>query len=424
MTDSPTFGRRGPPSTGASRPPPPRGPLPQVLSYTPAPIEPELRAEWAARDAPRPWPLLTLAITAGLIVIFAAEYWFNVGPAPGLAPGPNSLVALGAMSRNLALDAGEPWRLLTAVCLHLNPAHLIGNAIVLCLAGATLERLAGRAWLGATFVVSGVGGSIAALCFDPAAQISLGASGAIMGLVSAAFICSFHSQAAGMRRTIQLACLRTAIPALIPFSSLQGGLHIDYNAHAGGCIAGVLMGMLMCEAWPADQRHPRLQRLAADAAWTGLALVALSFLMVILHYPAYAQAGERFAGELPALTQRSIGTPAMAEETSKLVQAYPHDPRTHFLRGELLLGNRDLAGAEAEMRAALAEEDAITTDFPALEPPLHMTLAGILLNQGRQSEADDEAHPWCLKQYRDVSTEALREDLLAAGLCGGFQNTH
>jgi len=387
-----------------------------------APIDPELKAEWAAARARRPAPLLTLAIIAGLTVVFAAEYWFNVGPVRGLAPGPNSLVALGALSRNLALGGGEPWRMATSVLLHLNPAHIIGNCIVLLLAGATLERLVGRAWLGATFVVSGLAGSIATLCCDPPAQFGLGASGAIMGLLSAAFVCSFHPHAASLRRTIQIACVRTAIPALIPFSSIEGGPHIGYNCHGGGFLAGLVMGFVMRGLWPVSQVHPTHNRFAASVGWGGLVVAALSFPMVALHYPAYVQAGERYAGSLPAVTNEALRDPGFADRTLVLERAYPHDPRTHLLRGVYLLNTRELASAQVEVEVALGEKDAITNDFPDLEPKLHLLLANILLEQGGRSEAETEADPWCVQRYREMDTEELRENLLTAGLCGGWSS--
>src|SRR5580693_4865757 len=125
MSEGAGFGRRAPaaqpdvPSAPAPQSssrayaPPQREWAPRPLSYSPGRLDPALTAEWAARRASRPWPLLTLAIIAGLALVFAAEYAFNVGPVRGIAPGPNSLVALGATSRKLVLGAGEPWRLVT-----------------------------------------------------------------------------------------------------------------------------------------------------------------------------------------------------------------------------------------------------------------------------------------------------------------------
>ncbi|HEY2658195.1 MAG TPA: rhomboid family intramembrane serine protease [Caulobacteraceae bacterium] len=421
MTGDATFGRRAPSTRQAA--PPPRGTRPEPLAFMSTPIEPELKAEWAAKAAPRPAPVLTLAIIAGLTIIFAAEYRFNVGPIQGMAPGSNSLIALGALSRKLALDAGEPWRLVTAVLLHLNPAHIIGNAIVLFMAGATLERLVGRAWLGATFVVSGLAGSLATLGCDPAGQLGVGASGAIMGLVSAAFVCSFHPHATGWRRSIHFACARVAIPALIPFSSIQGGPNIGYNCHGGGLLAGLAMGLMIRLLWPVTEVHPGQRRFAASIGWGGLALAALSFTMVALHYPAYAAVGERYAASLPPVTDQAMRTPGFGDQTLAFVRLYPHDPRTHLLRSLYLLNTKDLDQAEGETRAALAEPDALTNDFPGLAPKLHLLLAAILLEQGRRSAAETEAAPWCVQHYRERPTELLREQLLGAGLCGGWQAT-
>ena len=419
MPENATFGRRTP----SARPAAPRKAPPEPAAYRPAPIHPELKAEWAARAAPRPAPVLTLAIIAGLAVVFAAEYRFNVGPVRGMAPGPNSLIALGALRRDLVFGAGEPWRLATAVLLHMNLAHIVGNAVVLFVAGATLERLVGRAWLGATFVISGLGGSLAALACNPAHTAGVGASGAIMGLVSATFVCSFHPHARGWRRSIQFACARVTIPALIPFSSLQGGPQIDYNCHGGGLLAGLVMGLAMRMAWPTDQVHPGGRHLAAGIGWSGLGLAAFSLLMVALYYPTYAAVGERYAASLPSGSNRAMGSPGYGERTLALVRLYPHDPRTHALRGYYLMRTDDLADAETELRAALAERDALLNDFPGYEPRLHMLLAAILLQDGIRSEAEPEAEPWCRRQYRDRPTEELRETLLSVGLCGGWQAT-
>jgi len=435
MNEGVTFGRRAPASQPAAQParqttaapgpsrphgPPARDMAPRPLSYGAGPLDPALQKEWAVRRASRPAPLMTLAIIAGLAVIFAGEYAFNVGPVRGMAPGPNSLVALGASSRKLVLGAGEPWRLVTAALLHANPAHIIGNSIVLLLAGAVLERLVGRAWLAATFVVSGLAGSFAALALDPAAEPSLGASGAIMGVLTAAFICSYHPHAAALRRGIQIVCAIEVIPALIPFSRIEGGPQIDYNAHGGGFLAGLVVGFVMRALWPIDEVHPGHRRFASGIGWAGLALAGFSFVMIALHYPAYAREGERYAATLPMVTAKAIRDPAFGDQTLVLVRDYPHDPRTHLLRAEYLLVAGDLGQAEDETRAALAEQDALIKDFPGLEPQAHMLRAAILVNEGR--DAQSEAGPWCVQFNRDPGVEDLREHLLAAGVCRDWSN--
>jgi len=429
MSDNTTFGRRapasqpltptrgGPPARGG---PPPRQSQPQPFTFMPPPIDPAMKAEWAARSAARPAPVLTAAIIAMLAIVFAGEYGFSVGPVHGLAPGPNSLLALGALSRNLAIGAREPWRIVTAALLHANPAHIIGNCIVLFFAGAALERLVGRAWLAATFVIAGLAGSIASLCCNPPGVFGVGASGAIMGVLSATFVCSFHPHAAALRRTIRFSCARVAIPALIPFSSIEGGAHIDYNAHGGGFIAGVVIGLVMLKLWPETEVFPAHRRAAAGVGWTGLALAVAAFGMVALHYPAYARAGEPFASSLPVINATTMRDPTLGDQTAAAVRMYPHDPRTHLLRSVYLLNTHDLDQAETELRAGLAEREALTHAFPSVEPTLHLLLAGIYLEQNRRTDAETEAEPWCTQHYRDMGTEILRERLLTAGLCGGW----
>jgi rhomboid protease GluP len=419
MTDDAMSGRRSP--TPRPAVPPVRKMAPNSLDYSGAPIDPETKARWAARSAPHATPIATFAIAIGLWVVFAAEYLFNVGPVRGLAPGGNSLIALGAISRHLVFGANEPWRVVTAVLLHANLAHIIGNTIVLCLAGITLERLVGWAWLGATFVVSGLAGSAAVLICDPANQFGVGASGAIMGVLSAAFVCSFHPRAAALRRTVQFACARVAIPALIPFSSIEGGPNIDYNAHGGGCLAGLVIGLLMLQLWRDDEPLPAQRSAAAGLAWSGLAIAAISFGLVAWRYPAYAQTGEPFAPEIPAVTAKSVKDPAFAARTAELVRDYPHDPRVHLIRSAYLLSTNDPTGAEGEARAGLAEQEAITHDFPGAGVRLRLLLALILLGEGRTSEAQAQADPWCYTEFQELDLAELRGQLISGGLCGGFE---
>jgi len=409
---------RAPPPPARAAGPPTRDMTPRPVSYGAGRLDPALQKKWAASRAPRPTPLLTLAIVAGLALVFAGEYAFNVGPVAGMAPGQASLVAEGAVSRDLVLGAGEPWRLVTAVLLHLNPAHIIGNAVVLLVAGALLERLVGRAWLAAVFVVSGLAGSIASLLLDPAATICLGASGAIMGVLTAAFICSFHPHAAGWRRTIHIVCALTVIPALIPFSRVEGGPQIGYNAHGGGFLAGLVMGFVMRALWPIDEVHPGQRPIAEGIGWTGLVLAMLSFAMVALRYPTYATAGERYATALPTATATNIRDPAFGDQTLTLVRDFPHDPRTHLLRAEYLLVAGKLSEAETETGAALAERDALANQFPGLETQAHMLRAEVLVSEGR--DAESEAGPWCVQFSNDRGLQNLRQHLLSAGVCDAW----
>ena len=100
-----------------------------------------------------------------------------------MAPGLKSLIALGACSYPLVIDHGDWWRLFTSVFLHASLIRFIGNGMCFLLAGCILETLAGPAWFFVIFFLSGLSGSLASIWFSDSHLISVGASGAIMGMM-------------------------------------------------------------------------------------------------------------------------------------------------------------------------------------------------------------------------------------------------
>ncbi len=121
-------------------------------------------------------PWLTATILAVLVAVFAAERQAAavLGTAPGAPASPSlaTLVALGGSSRAL-VQAGQWHRLLSAPLLHGSATHLLGNAAALVMAGWTLERLVGRAWMGCIFAIGALGGSLASLALSPPAAAAL-----------------------------------------------------------------------------------------------------------------------------------------------------------------------------------------------------------------------------------------------------------
>src|SRR6266567_1131298 len=177
------------------------------------------------------FPLVTCALLALLAAVFAGELMYGIEPWTGLLkPGVRTLVALGGLYPNLVLQSGEWYRLLTAAFLHGDAVHLLLNGVALYLIGA-------------------VGGSLLSLAINPATMISVGASGAIMCLLAAAYVCSFRFQAGGERMQIQMGLLQVLIPSLIPIAVSRTGGHIDFAAHIGGAVTGVAIGLAMLKTW-------------------------------------------------------------------------------------------------------------------------------------------------------------------------------
>ena len=94
-------------------------------------------------------------------------------------------------------------------------------------------------------------------------------------------------------------------------------------------------------------------------------------------------------------------------QSAELVERYPRDPRGHLIRARVLLETQDVAGAERELRAGLAEEELWRTLFrPDLAVALRTTLA-LVLAQDRMDEAKAVARPVCEAVQSGPSRDAL-----------------
>jgi rhomboid protease GluP len=356
-------------------------------------------------------PWLTLALLAVLVAAFALECVFAVTPGPGLKPSIATLFAFGALSRTAVLSNGEWYRLFTAPLLHANLAHILGNGVALLLGGWLLERLVGRLWFFAYFVVGAVGGSLMSLAVGPPNLVSVGASGALMGMFAALFVSSFRlASGTADRLKLQINSLRVLVPSLLPiFSSTSIG-HIDYGAHFGGAISGAVLAALLLKSWPETARIPQLRKLAAGVSIIGGILFAGSAGMAVANYAKYDIALIP-QGELPktAMDRASAAT---------LVARYPGDPRSHFYLAQALAAAKDNAGAERELRLALVNAQAHSALFgPQLELAIRGSLALFVAEQGGWDEAKELARPTCASAMGNKGLDNLSKLLIAQHLC-------
>ena len=129
-------------------------------------------------------------VTKVLIGINLAVYALNLAQGSSLNRTSGWLFDEGALvvqSPWGGLADGEWWRLLTAAFLHGSLLHIAMNMLVLWIIGAPVEEALGRGRFLALYMISGLSGSAGALLFDPDA-ITVGASGAIFGILGAALI--------------------------------------------------------------------------------------------------------------------------------------------------------------------------------------------------------------------------------------------
>lgn len=359
--------------------------------------------------APSTFPVLTSAILAVLCAVFAAETIYGVGPPSRLLePTIATLVALGGLTKALVLEHGQWYRLLSAPFLHVDVGHLALNGIALFIAGRTLESLVGRAWFGSIYVVGALCGSLTSLLVNPASVISVGASGAIMGLFAAMLVASLHFPVGMIRNRLQINAMYTLIPSLLPLASVLHGQRVDYGAHFGGAFGGAAVGLIMVALWPRSEPKPQWRKAAVTLSIAGVVALAFPLIAIIRAYPMMV-----FASQLipPDRLPRTSTTTVQARE---LVARYPHDPRGHLFLATQLLRINDLGGAEREARVGLAEEDRWRELFnSSVSTNLRAVLAVAIVGKNRD-EAVAIARPVCAA-IKDGPQRALLD---SQKLCG------
>jgi membrane associated rhomboid family serine protease len=144
------------------------------------------------------------------------------------------------LKNNAALRAGEDWRFLSPIFLHANEIHILLNMYALFQIGPIVEGTMGRFRFLSIYFLSGIAGVVLSLAFTTAD--SLGASGAIFGLIGAWGIYLFR------HRTLLGAAGRNALSNIILIIVLNIGISfipgIDLWAHFGGLITGALIAWL------------------------------------------------------------------------------------------------------------------------------------------------------------------------------------
>jgi membrane associated rhomboid family serine protease len=160
--------------------------------------------------------------------------------------------------------------LLTSMFLHGSLGHLISNMLFLNIFGDNLEDHLGHVNYLLFYLVSGIGGSVLQIFFNPASTIpNLGASGAIAGLMGA-YLVLFPYHRIEILFSFGFYLRRAAVPAFSMliywiFAQFLGGLGQLAIADAGGVaylahIGGFLTGWLLIKFFNKQKHQPDLIR--------------------------------------------------------------------------------------------------------------------------------------------------------------------
>jgi membrane associated rhomboid family serine protease len=146
------------------------------------------------------------------------------------------------------VTSGEWWRLITAGFLHGSIIHLLFNVYILWVIGSQLESIVGNVKFLTIYFVSLLGGSLASFWFSPFGSYSIGASGAIFGLMGAMLV-------VGRKRNLDISQITTLVAINVVIGFVLSG--IDWRAHLGGLAAGAFIAWVLLNATSLKEKNQR-----------------------------------------------------------------------------------------------------------------------------------------------------------------------
>ena len=182
---------------------------------------------------------------------------------------------LGASYGPAIFYGNEWWRLVTAMFLHGGLIHIGFNMMALMQFGPALEELYGSARYLFFYVITGAFGFLASAFTG---HFSVGASGAILGLVGLMLAITTKRGGAFMRELRSRLITSVAILFVMGFS---GFMAMDNFAHGGGLAAGFALGKLFADRQPMNSRE---RQIAYALGWLAAIVVIASFVLMFLHY--------------------------------------------------------------------------------------------------------------------------------------------
>ncbi|KAF9120388.1 hypothetical protein BGW39_011464 [Mortierella sp. 14UC] len=283
-------------------------PIPKVL------LDPKVQRQLNNRKVWRPWFVWTIsAVQIGVLIFEIFKGYqrtnriietqpFN----PMIGPGTGTIIAIGARfvpcMRSTDLDhqnlqcpdnttaictisdicgftpisstgkAPDQWfRFITPVFLHGGVLHLLFNLLFQMRTGADLERDMGWWRFAIIYMTSGIAGFIFGGNFAPLLSPSMGASGALFGLIGCLVLDLMQNWKLVVRPCWELSKLSLMILVSFAFGLLP---FLDNFAHIGGFIAGILTGLVFMPVVYFSKRDKYIK--------LGLRVVALPLIVMLI----------------------------------------------------------------------------------------------------------------------------------------------
>jgi len=275
--------------------------------------------------------VLSRPATFTFVFLIANVFVFLLTTMAGALQDTRVLVAYGAKVNSL-INGGEWWRFVTPIFLHGGVAHLLMNMYGLFILGPYVEKLYGSARFVVFWVLTGVAGVVASylsvqpdmhisgplgrFLFKAQDGVSVGASGALFGLIGVLFVFGIkfrHELPEGFKRAFGTGMLPTILINIFIGFAIP---IIDNAAHLGGLVAGAALALFVGYKRPHQQPRVAVAWHALQIA--ALALVVISFALTALHFGAAPPALDDSTGQL---TVPGVAGPADVAPVVRYIEA-------------------------------------------------------------------------------------------------------
>ena len=288
-----------------------------------------IHALWSRRT-PFTFVFLAANITIFLLMAFA-----------GGTTDEATLMAFGVKS-NAEIDAGQSWRFLTPIFIHIGLLHLLFNSYALWMVGPQVEKLYGSAGFVILYILTGVAGVGGSYFYHPY-SISAGASGAIFGLFGVLLVFGIR-----YRKSLPpefSKAVGTGILPVIAINLIIGFMipAIDNSAHISGLVAGAMLALAVPFLKPGTQPHSTVT--AVQMAL--LAAVLVSFYQVVANYNGPRLSIRNVARGIFQLGGTSSSTQTFINALNDSQNAFEDSTR------ELESANPDITQVKADLTEAI-----------------------------------------------------------------------
>ena len=214
-------------------------------------------------------------VTTTLIAVDVGIYLLQLAGGASVNASSGWIYEHGALYGPLVAQ-GDWYRLLSAAFLHYGPIHLGMNMLALWWIGRPLEDWLGPIRYLLVYLVSGLAGSAGALIVQPEA-VTVGASGAIFGILGAAIVLERQGTYVLGGSAITLLVVNLAFTFAVPGISIGG--------HLGGLAGGALCILALSQLGKRSAVYGRIDLLSIASI---LAVGVLSFAVAYWKVRGYA----------------------------------------------------------------------------------------------------------------------------------------